>query len=70
MLTRGGRALKRLGGTPAYQTLSNSEYHGAKPGSQAVGDKLHSREENSPDHRLRPQRHHSVEHKEVILHRQ
>ena len=23
---RGGRALTRLGGTPAYQTLSNSEY--------------------------------------------
>ena len=53
MLTRGGRALNELGGTPAYQTQSNSEYPGVKYGSKTVGDKLHSREGNSPDRQLR-----------------
>jgi hypothetical protein len=49
----GGRALKRLGPIPGYQTLPNSEYQSMNHGSQTVGDKLHGREGNSPDHHLR-----------------
>ena len=49
----GGRALTRLGGTPAYQTLSNSEYRAMERGSETVGDKLHCREGNNPDQQLR-----------------
>ena len=53
VLMRGGRALTRLGGTPAYQTLSNSEYRAMERGSETVGDKLHCREGNNPDQQLR-----------------
>lgn len=53
MLTRGGRALNELGGTPAYQTQSNSEYPGVKYGSKTVGDKLHCRKGNNPAQQLR-----------------
>ena len=49
----GGRALKGLGRLPAYQTLSNSECRQLYPGRQAAGDKVRSREGNSPDHQLR-----------------
>ncbi len=49
----GGRALDGLGGIPAYQTQLNFEYHDLVSGSQAVGDKFHCREGNSPDRRLR-----------------
>ena len=55
VLTHGGRALKGLGGIPAYQPLSNSEYHGVERGSETVGDKLHRQKGNSPDQQLRCQ---------------
>ena len=51
----GGRALKGLGGIPAYQPLSNSEYHSIERSSETVGDKLRRREGNSPDQQLRCQ---------------
>ena len=54
MLTNGGRALKKLGPIPGYQTLSNSEYRWVKCGSQSMGDKVRRRKGNNPDHRLRP----------------
>ena len=49
----GGRALTGLGGIPAYQPLSNSEYHSIERSSETVGDKLHCRKGNSPDQQLR-----------------
>ena len=49
----GGRALKGLGGIPAYQPLSNSEYHSIERSSETAGDKLRRREGNSPDRQLR-----------------
>ena len=49
----GGRALTGLGGIPAYQPLSNSEYRPVERGSETVGDKLRSRKGNSPDQQLR-----------------
>ena len=49
----GGRALKGLGGIPAYQPLSNSEYHSMERSSETVGDKLHRRKGNNPDQQLR-----------------
>ncbi len=49
----GGRALNGLGGLQAYQPQSNSECRKMFSGSQAVRDKLHCRERNNPDHRLR-----------------
>ena len=49
----GGRALKGLGGIPAYQPLSNSEYHSIERSSETAGDKLRRREGNSPDQQLR-----------------
>ncbi len=52
-LRHGGRALKGLEGPPGYSFLSNSECRDDYRGSQTVGDKLHSREGNSPDRRLR-----------------
>ena len=52
---RGGRALTGLGPLPGYRSLSNSEYRSQRQrGSETVGAKLHSREGNSPDRRLRP----------------
>ena len=50
----GGRALNGLESPPGYQNQSNSEYHGSLYLSiQAVGDKVHCREDNSPDRQLR-----------------
>ena len=49
----GGRALTGLGGTPAYQPLSNSEYHSMERSSETAGDKLRRREGNNPDQQLR-----------------
>jgi hypothetical protein len=52
-LSYGGRALDGLGGeypTKLNQTTNAIACH---PGSETVGDKLHSREGNSPDHQLR-----------------
>ena len=53
VLVNGGRALDGLGGE--YLTNSNQTTNAInlKPGSETVGDKLHSREGNSPDHQLR-----------------
>ena len=53
MLANGGMALDGLGGE--YLTNSNQTTNAInlKPGSETVGDKLHSREGNSPDHQLR-----------------
>ena len=53
VLTDGGRALNELGGIPAYQTQSNSEYHSMKRGSESARDKLRSREGNNPDQQLK-----------------
>ena len=56
VLVNGGRALDGLGGE--YLTNSNQTTNAInlKPGSETVGDKLHSREGNSPDHQLRSPR--------------
>ena len=43
------------GSLPGYQHLLNSEYHMPYRGSQTMGDKLHGREGDSPDRRLRSQ---------------
>jgi hypothetical protein len=51
----GVERLNRNGGLPAYPSEPNSEYHDDYPGSETMGDKLHSREGNSPDRRLRSQ---------------
>ena len=50
----GGRALNGLESPPGYQNQSNSEYRRFQyQSNQAVGDKVHCREDNSPDHQLR-----------------
>ena len=50
----GGRALNGLGAPPGCQNQSNSEYRRQKYHSnQAVSDKVHCREGNSPDRQLR-----------------
>jgi hypothetical protein len=50
----GGRALNGLGAPPGCQNQSNSEFQRSQyHRNQTVGDKLHSREGNSPDHQLR-----------------
>ena len=56
MFSSGGRALNGLGALPGYRTQSNSESRYSKCGSESVGDKLHWREGNNPDHQLRSQR--------------
>jgi hypothetical protein len=48
----GGRALIGLGGTPAYQTQTNSEYPTSITRQSARGSKFRGREGNNPDHRL------------------
>ncbi len=51
---RRGRALNGLESLPGYQNQSNSEFYGPQyHRSQTVGDKVHSREGNSPDQQLR-----------------
>ena len=50
----GGRALNGLGAPPGCQNQSNSEFPGSQyHRNQAVGDKVHCREDNSPDRQLR-----------------
>ena len=51
----GVELLDETRGLPAYLLQPNSEYRDDYPGSQTVGDKLHGREGNSPDRRLRSQ---------------
>ena len=60
MVGAGGKALDGLGVLPDYQTQPNSEGRWPQSGSQAVGDKFHSREGKSPDRQLRPQNPRSV----------
>jgi hypothetical protein len=51
---RRGRALNGLESPPGYQNQSNSEFYGSQyHRNQAAGDKIRSREGNSPDHQLR-----------------
>ena len=52
---RGGRALDGLGVRKSYQIQLNSEYHVKYHRRQTVGAKIHGREGNSPDRRLRSQ---------------
>jgi hypothetical protein len=49
----GGRALDGLGPFTGYQTQPNSECRYMVRRSETVGDKVHSREGNSPDRQLR-----------------
>jgi len=53
LLTSGGRALNEMRLLRRYNSQSNSEYLMVKPGSETAGDKLRSREGNSPDQQLR-----------------
>ena len=45
--------LFELGALPGYRLQANSEDHYDYLGSETAGDKLRSREGNSPDHQLR-----------------
>ena len=53
VVVNGGRALDRLGGRNPANSNQTTNAINLKPGSETVGDKLHSREGNSPDHQLR-----------------
>ena len=55
MNTAGGKALNWLGGLPAYQTISNSEYQQVILGSETTDAKVRGRKGKSPDHQLRSQ---------------
>ena len=55
MFIAGGIALNWLGGSPAYQTISNSEYRQVILGSEAADAKVRGRKGKSPDHQLRSQ---------------
>ncbi len=50
----GGRALDGLGGPKPTKPNQTANAAVSKPGSEAVGDKLHCREGNNPDRQLRP----------------
>ena len=56
VINSGGRALDGLGGVKLTKPNQTANARVRKPGSEAVGDKLHCREGNNPDHRLRSQR--------------
>ncbi len=45
--------LNEMRALPGYLAQPNSECYDDYPGSQSVGDKLHGREGNNPDRRLR-----------------
>ena len=53
MFNCGGRALDGLGGEKLTKLNQTTNAIVLEPGSETVGDKLHSREGNSPDHQLR-----------------
>ena len=53
VLVNGGRALDGLGGKKLTNSNQTTNAIKLEPGSETVGDKLHSREGNSPDHQLR-----------------
>ena len=54
-MCHGGRALDGLGLFTGYQTQPNCECHDIECRSETMGDKVHGREGNSPDRRLRSQ---------------
>ena len=54
-LANGGKALDGFGGISPTNSNQTKNATNLKPGSGTVGDKLHSREGNSPDHQLRSQ---------------
>ena len=49
----GGRALDGLGGEKLTKLNQTPNAVALEPGSETAGDKLRSREGNSPDHQLR-----------------
>ena len=53
VLVNGGKALDGLGGRNPVNSNQTRNAINREPGSETVGDKLHSREGNSPDHQLR-----------------
>jgi hypothetical protein len=53
VLVNGGRALDGLGGKKLTNSNQTTNAIKLEPGSETVGDKLHGREGNSPDHQLR-----------------
>ena len=55
--THGGKALAGGGGVKVYQHLPNSECRGSTRRSETMCAKVHGREGNSPDRRLRSQSH-------------
>ena len=54
-ITVGGIALNWLGGLPAYQTISNSEYRQVELSSETANAKVRRQKGKSPDHQLRSQ---------------
>jgi hypothetical protein len=55
-LVNGGKALDGLGERDLANSNQTMNAINQEPGSETVGDKLHSREGNSPDHQLRSPR--------------
>jgi hypothetical protein len=56
VFVNGGRALDGLGGEYLTNSNQTSNSINREPGSETAGDKLRSREGNSPDHQLRSPR--------------
>lgn len=56
VLVNGGKALDGLGGEKLTNSNQTMNAINLKPGSETAGDKLRSREGNSPDHQLRSPR--------------
>ena len=56
VIVSGGRALDGLGGRNPVNSNQTTNAINLKPGSETAGDKLRSREGNSPDHQLRSPR--------------
>ncbi len=55
-VSQGGRALDGLGGEKLTKLNQTANALALNPGSESVGDKLHRREGNIPDHQLRSPR--------------
>jgi hypothetical protein len=56
VIVNGGRALDGLGSKKLTNSNQTTNAINLKPGSETAGDKLRSREGNSPDHQLRSPR--------------
>ncbi len=56
VIVNGGKALDGLGGEKLINSNQTMNAINLKPGSETAGDKLRSREGNSPDHQLRSPR--------------